>query len=346
MNFINKANFNRFTYILVLLFLAGCSKENPDSETDPIPFDKTSKVIGYLPSYRFSASPQIEYCKLTHLNLSFAHPDADGNLIMPDISSVISDARSANPDIIISISLAGGALSQEQANNWSNLLDNAANRPPFIEKIINYVNTNNLDGVDVDLEWDHVTIGYSDFVTELKTAIVSHHKLLTAALPNNTRFSNISDAALDAFDFINIMSYDATGPWNPNNTGQHSSIQFSNDGIDFWKNTVKIPKDRLTLGVPFYGYNFDQNPVGSFTYGQMVVSDPALADMDVLGKSYYNGRPTIEAKVNLALNKVSGIMIWELGQDSFDQYSLLSTIHKKFTSLKTETTGLCGNVPE
>ena len=342
----NRVGFNTIIYMFFLLFLIGCTKDDSNPNTEPIPFTKTSKVIGYLPSYRFASSPQIEYCKLTHLNLSFANPDADGNLIMPDISSVISDARSANPDIIISISLAGGALSQEQANNWSNLLDNAANRPPFIEKIINYVNTNNLDGVDVDLEWDHVTIGYSDFVTELKTALVSHHKLLTAALPNNTRFSNISDAALDAFDFINIMSYDATGPWNPNNTGQHSSIQFSNDGIDFWKNTVKIPKDRLTLGVPFYGYNFDQNPVGSFTYGQMVVSDPALADMDVLGKSYYNGRPTIEAKVNLALNKVSGIMIWELGQDSFDQYSLLSTIHKKFTSLKTETTGLCGNVPE
>lgn len=346
MNFIDKATFYKFTWVLLLIFLTGCSKDNSGSETDPKPFTTTSKVIGYLPSYKFATSPQIEYCKLTHLNLSFANPDADGNLIMSDISSVVADARNANPDIIICISLAGGALSQEQANNWSALIDNSANIPPFINKIIDYVSTNNLDGVDVDLEWDHVTIGYSDFVTKLKTALIPHKKLLTAALPNYTRFSNITDEALDAFDFINIMSYDATGPWNPNNAGQHSSIQFSEDGINFWKNTVKIPKDKLTLGVPFYGYDFGQNPVNSFTYGEMVADNPALADVDLLGQAYYNGRPTIEAKVNLALNQVSGIMIWELGQDSFDQYSLLSTIHKKFTSLKTKTTGLCGNVPQ
>ena len=43
---------------------------------------------------------------------------------------------------------------------------------------------------------------------------------------------------------------------------------------------------------------------------------------------YYNGRPTIANKVELAVQKLSGIMIWELGQDSFTEYSLLETIHK------------------
>ena len=36
-------------------------------------------------------------------------------------------------------------------------------------------------------------------------------------------------------------------------------------------------------------------------------------------------------------------MIWELGQDSFTEYSLLETIHKKYTDLGVETTNLCGN---
>ncbi len=48
-------------------------------------------------------------------------------------------------------------------------------------------------------------------------------------------------------------------------------------------------------------------------------------------------------KVRLAAESLSGIMIWELGQDSFTQYSLLETIHKKYTDLGVETTNLCGN---
>ena len=105
---------------------------------------------------------------------------------------------------------------------------------------------------------------------ELNTALDVHNKLLTAALPNSTRYTNASDAALAAFDFINIMSYDGTGPWRPKDVGPHSSYQFSKSGISFWENTVNIPSDKLTLGVPFYGYDFSTSPVTSITYGQLV----------------------------------------------------------------------------
>lgn len=47
------------------------------------------------------------------------------------------------------------------------------------------------------------------------------------------------------------------------------------------------------------------------------------ADRDNSGFSYYNGRTTIEKKVELAANETSGIMIWEVGQEQFDEYSLL-----------------------
>jgi GH18 family chitinase len=56
---------------------------------------------------------------------------------------------------------------------------------------------------------------------------------------------------------------------------------------------------------------------------------------------YYNGRPTIKSKVKLASEQVSGIMIWELGQDSFSDYSLLKTIHKEYNNLGFKTSGLC-----
>jgi GH18 family chitinase len=56
---------------------------------------------------------------------------------------------------------------------------------------------------------------------------------------------------------------------------------------------------------------------------------------------FYNGRPTIKSKVKLASEKVSGIMIWELGQDSFSEFSLLKTIHNQYKDLGYKTTSLC-----
>lgn len=335
--------YNIFYCVILFLLMVSCNNENivDDTELEEV---KGARVVGYLPTYRFSLSDKIEYCKLTHLNLAFANPDNNGNILMPNISSVISDARTVNPNIIICIALAGGALTTEQANNWSTLIDTPENRPAFISKIVDYVLSNNLDGVDVDLEWEHVTSGYSDFVIELDKALNVHNKLLTVAFPQ-TRYNNVSDEALNAFDFINIMSYDATGPWASSNPGQHSSLQFSKDGITLWNKTIGISGNKLNLGVPFYGYNFvNATTVNAFAYSEIVSEDTSNANKDHVGTAYYNGIPTIKAKVNLVnTTSIGGIMIWELGQDTFNTYSLLNTIHETFTDLGIKTTNLCGN---
>ena len=164
---------------------------------------------------------------------------------------------------------------------------------------------------------------------ELKKELSIHGKGMTAAFPSETKFSQISDQALAVFDFINIMVYDYTGSWNPSEPGQHSSYNHAERGINYWKNIVGIAGEKLTLGVPFYGYNFlNSTTVESFTYGSMVASNTSNSERDQVGNKYYNGRPTIASKVKLAAQNLSGIMIWELGQDSFTEYSLLQTIHK------------------
>ncbi len=329
--------------LFALILVGGCSKS---SSEDSIIYEYkgTTRVVGYLPYYRFLESNSIDYCKLTHLNLAFANPDNEGELIVPEsIIQVMNDARSANEDILIFISLAGGSITSEQGLNWSSFIDDYVKTPILIDKIMDYVLTHDLDGIDVDLEWDHVTKGYSNFILALHAALAKEGKLLSAALPNNTRFEHINDAALAAFDFINIMAYDATGPWNSNSPGQHSSFEFAKTGVDFWSNTQGIHADRLTLGVPFYGYDFSNPEVVSFTYAQMIEEGSNFSDRDESGQKFYNGRPTIEKKVELAIQRTGGIMIWELGQDSFDEYSLLSTIHNRFSILGMKTTGLCGN---
>ncbi len=290
-------------------------------------FAQDFKTIGYLPYYRFSLNDQIQYEKITHLNIAFANPDMQGNLSVggADITPIVQSAHAA--DVEVYISLAGGALTSDWAAAWEHLIQ-FQNRSAFIQKIIDYTLNHNLQGIDVDLEWSHVNADYSGFVLELRDSVDKYDIGLTAALPGTYRYPQITDAALAAYDWINMMVYDLTGPWNPSNPGPHSPYSFALNAIDYWVNQG-VPKNKLTLGVPFYGYDFtDQGNVTALTYSQIVAMNPDNAQVDQVGQIYYNGMPTIEAKITLALDEVSGIMIWELGQDRFDEYSLLDVIYE------------------
>ena len=332
------------TIFLLSIIIFSCSKDEIIEDENNNPNSTNAMVVGYFPSWRFDLNNQINYCKITHLNLAFANPDSNGNLVMPDISSVVNRAKSENPNIKICISIGGGILTTEQANNWSNLIDNPQNIPTIVAKIVEYVLNNNLDGVDVDLEWQYVTSGYSNFVINLNTELDKHSKIITAALPGTTKYTNITANALQVFDFIHIMAYDFKGPWKPTDAGQHSSYSHAEQSINFWKNSIGVSGKKLTLGVPFYGYDFtNSSNVSAFTFSSMVSSNTSYADIDNVGSKFYNGRPTIRSKVKLASNKVNGIMIWELGQDSFTEYSLLKTIHKEYSNLGFTTTNLCND---
>ncbi len=308
-------------------------------------YSQTAKVVGYFPDYRFSLNSQIDYCKVTHLNICFANPDSSGTLYIGNFSTVMSTAIAQNSDITILVAFGGGGIDQDTKDTWAYLIDNPSNRSDFIDSIVEFVIFHQLDGIDVDLEWDAVTPGYSDFIIELKAALSVENKILTAAFPSYYRYPLVTNEALGSFDYINLMAYDWTGPWEPNNPGQHSSYTLASDGISYWKDDQGVDGSRLTLGVPFYGWDFNGWPsnIFEFSYEEMVSIDPDYADVDSVLLAYYNGRPTIESKVALASAEVSGIMIWELGQDAYNQYSLLTTIHNKYTSLGVYTTGLCGN---
>ena len=336
-------------YLTLTFLIISCSSvDDIDVIENGELFSNQARVVGYYTTGSFSLNDKIQYCKLTHLNIAFANPQTDGTIILSGnsgdlLKNVMDTARSQNSNIKIYIAIGGGYITDEMWNTYKNFLANPQDRPILIDKIVSYVLDNGFDGVDVDLEWKYVTTGYSDFVIELRDALKEQSKGISAAYPSETRYSLITEEALNALDFINLMVYDYTGPWNPS-PGQHSSYNHAKRGINFWKNTVGINPSKLTLGVPFYGYDFQNSTtVKSFTYGSMVDSDVSNSEKDNVGNKYYNGRPTIANKVKLASQNLSGIMIWRIGADSFSEYSLLETIHKTYTDLGVETTGLCGN---
>lgn len=296
-----------------------------------IPANAQFKVVGYVPTWGGglnTPSTRVDFTKLTHINIAFVNPTNDaGDLEVPaNLANFVAAAHDNNVKVLIS--MAGATIN---ATRWANL-QNDANRAGFVAKIAAYLTTYNLDGVDIDLEGNNIGVNYEKFILALDAALPSD-KLLTAAVAQWNGYA-ISDGALEKFDFINLMAYDATGPWNVNVTGQHSSMAIANRDLNYWRDRGVANED-LILGVPFYGHWFnttpDPNTAGSTEYSVIVASYPGSENTDVvnLGPNHnvwYNGIPTIKEKTSLALEEAGGIMIWQILQDASGPKSLLNAI--------------------
>lgn len=126
------------------------------------------------------------------------------------------------------------------------------------------------------------------------------------------------------------MAYDATGDWNPNAPGQHSSLEFAKSSVDYWLKRG-LPKSKAVLGVPFYGYGFgDAYRKGEYAYSEVVAAYPGAENLDQVGNTiWYNGMPTIIAKAEFVKAQgLGGVMIWSLDSDAPGEKSLLSALAK------------------
>lgn len=319
-----------FLYLsLGIIICSSCSGRKSFYGPDIYVPDTSFKVVGYLSTGNFNKLDMIELDKLTYLNLAFANPDSEGNLIADgnaDIKPVVKRGHEMNLKVFIS--LAGGG--RPDTVIWKTLLL-PENRPAFVKKILNYTEENNLDGVDVDIEWNllpYLGDTYTPFVLELREALHSRGKGITSALGATGLHKAVGQEALEAYDFINVMVYDKTGIWRPDDIGPHSPYSYAEEAIRFWTEERKIPADRLTLGVPFYGFDFTP-PARYISYRAIIEENTSYAYQDSVGsKYYYNGIPTIVKKTLLAKSRLGGIMIWEIASDATGDLSLLRAINQ------------------
>lgn len=312
--------------LFCLLVCLSCTKGDKDWGPDIYKADTTFKIVGYLSGWGFDKINELEIDKLTYLNLAFANPDEEGNLIFDggfEIAPVVKKAHDAGLKVFIS--LAGGG--KPDTVIWKNLLL-PENRTQFIDNILNYVETNSLDGVDVDIEGNllpYVGVNYNPFVVALRSALHSKGKAITAALGATRLHQHVHQEALQAYDFINVMVYDKTGVWRPEDIGHHSPWSYAEEAISYWTNDLKIPAKRITLGVPFYGFDFTP-PARYIDYREIIKEDISLAYRDSVDMKYYNGIPMIVRKTTLAKKSLAGVMIWEISSDTVSDLSLLRAI--------------------
>jgi GH18 family chitinase len=289
------------------------------------------RVVGYIHyGSTLPALNTIQFDKLTHLNIAFVNPDEQGELVsLPGIDSLIKAAHNKNVKVIASI--GGGSHNPYYAS-----LLKKENRKKFIHKLVQYCIDHDLDGIDVDLENDAIDENYEKFVVGLSRKIKKHNKLITAALAT-WNAQKISKKALKQYDFINVMSYDQTGPWRPQQPGLHSTYVKAEEDLNYWISKRKLDPKKINLGLPFYGYAFGTQYGESMSFKEIVKTFPGSENLDEVkpssgGAIYYNGLPTIRNKTLLAMQKAGGVMIWQILQDDDGGYSLLNEIQKTLSS--------------
>ncbi len=290
-------------------------------------------VIGYLPSYRFHTINSIDFSKLTHVMVFFVNPDVSGVFsFSEDISEVVDAVQPYDCKVFISI--GGGGLSESIENTYETKTE-VDNRSEFIHNLLEFARENKVDGIDVDLEGLMVQMPtYDGFIQELIDSAHYSNFAVSAALAKWTGGS-VNNSTVEMLDFLNLMSYDLTGPWT--SEGQHSPLSQSQGDFNFWQQKG-ASRENLMIGLPFYGYEFKEDETVAWTWCQIVSDYPDSLSQDKIntgkGDLYFNGKATIEDKLQFAkTNEAGGVMIWELGQDCFDQHSLLDLIDEKVQEL-------------
>ena len=316
-------------------------------------------VVGYLPAYKGLADNigKIGLDQLSHVNLSFLNPNSDGELIVDDtllcmpsatttkvsgteIRTVVEQAHEAGVKVSISV---GGGVIPHCAGDWDNLLQ-VENRQALIDKLLQVVDDFNLDGLDIDLEGALLTQidnagNYTPFIQALSAQLKKRGKLLTTATASYVG-GMVPESSVPYFDFVYVMSYDAIGPsWGQAGT-EHSSYQMAVEHLKIWQQRG-VSKDKLVLGLPFYGYGFGSY-ASDYSFNDIVsqfgqdATNQDLIGTACIGCSYitYNGINTIRAKTALALQEGAGVMIWEVTQDASAGNSLLKTITSQIQNIK------------
>lgn len=276
------------------------------------------KVVGYLPDYRLGQLPSINFGNVTHVCYFSLDADVKGNLVStPDFAaglpSVVATVHAAGKKVSVCV---GGWLTDSY---FSPIAKSATARANFISQLVAYCRNNNLDGVDLD--WEPVATAdvaaYSTLIREMKLALTPYGLLLSAAV--NWKQYDIEASAATSLDWVSVMAYDMNYA-HPD----HSTYADAVWAMTFWAQSG-IDKNKLLMGVPFYG--LDEGWVNEKTYAEIMNLYNPGPDVNTVGGFGFNGVTLVKAKTSYALSAgFGGMMIWELGQDTFDNRSLLSAL--------------------
>ena len=266
-----------------------------------LPASADRVMLGYYATFGDLEVQDIPFERLTHLCHAFLVTDDHGQLVTGEKvpSRPLTEAAHQH-GVKVLISLGGG----KTASAFEHLSADAEQLGSYLDQVVALVVEYDYDGVDVDWEFPRTadsSAQFTTFVTELRAKLTdaaekSERKeayLLTAAVSSSQYFGKHidTDKVVPQLDWLNIMTYDFSGPWD-REAGHNAPLLPSPDdpgrswrsvksSLTYWHEERKVPADKLVVGLPFYGRAFpatqkyqpldraDASKHGVMTYSQI-----------------------------------------------------------------------------
>jgi len=240
-------------------------------QTEPTSSTLTKRLIGdygywsrtQVPPY---SAEQIPFSKLTHINHAGVGFDANGNLTVP--------SGFLEPELIDKGHKNGVRVLLLLAGDFSMLEADPTLTVTLVKNVKTFLHEYGYDGVDIDWEYPSTTQDAEEFrrlILDLRSALPGPQNLISADVPpwggDGYDFPNTKNWV----DYYNIMTYDCAGPWT--DSAQLNSAIFPDpnnpepwdcepggsvkEAIDIYVQDLQIPKAKLNIGTPFYGYVYE-----------------------------------------------------------------------------------------
>jgi len=311
------------------------SNPSTGNTTSNSKYAKGFKAVAYYPNWYGDFTSKVQWDKLTHVNYSFALPNANGTLdSVAGSANVINKLISAAHANDVKVHLAVGGWSYSDGSLCQYVFESATNTDAkcqsLANSILSVVDQYGFDGVDIDWEYPTTSTAtqYTNFMRYLRNGLDQRGMTMSVAVAA-TSGSGQTDEVLNMVDWVNVMAYDG------NSGSGHSPYSLLTNSYNYWHNTRGVPASKVVLGVPFY-----ERPNWA-SYADIVAANSANAYKDsavINGTTvYYNGINTMAQKATYAAQNAGGIMIWEISQDTTNSsLSLMNAIYNAATSVLGE----------
>ena len=276
--------------------------------------------------------------------------EEDGNiekLAGAEDKEIISFAKANKIKIIATIS------NDSNPDLVGPIITNTDKTDLHIRNIIKLIEKNGYDGVEIDYESLLLRDknAYTSFMTKLSAELKKQNKILATALHAKTKEPGTWDGpkAQDwvelgkICDELKLMTYDYH--WSTSEAGAISPLDWTEDVIKLA--ISEIPKEKLYLGVPFYGYDWVKENATDLTWldvqriiknnNPTVKSDAGSKESyftykkeDENHQVWFNNVDSVKAKAELAKKySLAGIGIWRLGREDPNNWQTIQTTFKK-----------------